>query len=95
MGGIKIADPAMVPCAHERRGETGIAVVTAMNSRRFIRSSSLLEKCVQCRWSVIFVFDRMSEIGYPRRSDRGSTRPVINFTKVTVKGIEPESSFQE
>ena len=33
-----------VPCAHERRGETSSAAVAAMNSRRFIRSSSQLEE---------------------------------------------------
>jgi hypothetical protein len=33
-----------VPCAHERRGGTSSAAVAAMNSRRFIRSSSQLEE---------------------------------------------------
>src|SRR5260370_38530309 len=32
-----------VPCASERRGETSSAALAAMNSRRFIRSSSLFE----------------------------------------------------
>ena len=44
-----------VPCAHERRGETSSAAVAAMNSRRFIRSSSQLEddgaQSITFRWS--------------------------------------------
>ena len=44
-----------VPCAHERRGETSSAAVAAMNSRRFIRSSSQLEDDgtyrITSRWS--------------------------------------------
>ena len=39
----KRADPAGVPCAHERRAKLAAPRLATMNSRRFIRSSSQLE----------------------------------------------------
>ena len=46
-----------VPCARERRGETSSAAVAAVNSRRFIRSSSQLEDDgthrITSRWSSL------------------------------------------
>ena len=59
-----------VPCAHERRGGTSSAAVAAMNSRRFIRSSSQLEETGADGAEPLVEAERHSAMGFctPRRT---------------------------
>ena len=78
-----------VPCARERRGETSSAAVAAMNSRRFIRSSSQLEddgtQSITSRWwshSLRFAFLRPSPIFAPCANPRSNPASRPAGTKV-------------
>ena len=77
------------PCAHERLGETSSAAVAAMNSRRFIRSSSQLEDDHSV--SIIVAPLRAAS---PMRANRLRMLPPLTVTAISSDGVGKSAKIE-